>query len=178
MQNLSIPLHKARVFALLVISLIFVIVGILFNLSPTSFSKGHIYDVFIIRIIGFCAIIFFGWGGLSLTKMLSGNGEGIVFNEEGVLLHCCVYSLGLIRWNDILDVRIVKSFTKKVIVIDIKKPTLYIDRVHEGQRALLERNLRILGSPVAFSPRMLKMNAEEIQGLLVNYHQKYTSNEK
>ena len=120
-----------------------------------------------IRIIGFVAIVFFGMSGFYGIKKLLDKKVGLIIDSSGITDNSNASSIGLIEWNDILDIRTEQIMSTKFLLIDIENPEKYIGKAKSGMKAKLMRsNMKMYGTPLSITSNTLKYNFGELQKLI------------
>ena len=172
-NRIEIQLSKKKIILLLIASIGFVICGIMFVYDPQNFVSEYLirYRMFnnpeMIRIIGFVAIVFFGMSGFYGIKKLLDKKVGLIIDSSGITDNSNASSIGLIEWNDILDIRTEQIMSTKFLLIDIENPEKYIGKAKSGMKAKLMRsNMKMYGTPLSITSNTLKYNFGELQKLI------------
>ena len=93
-DKIEIPLSKAKIFLHLFGSIVFVVlfIFIIVELQPSSF----------IEVVGYCGILFFGFGCLVLIRKLFDRRPGLMIDQNGITDHTQYTSVGRVEWKDIV----------------------------------------------------------------------------
>lgn len=168
MDAIEIQLSKKKIVFLLIGAIVFVVLGLLFVLNAESFSRGGpVRNPAIISGVGWAGILFFGLiAGYGATKMFDKN-AGLRIDDAGITDNSNATSTGLIAWEDITAIRIVKVVSTSILLIDVKNPEAYVARAKNTfNRKLLQANLDNYGTPISITSTSLKIGFQELEGLL------------
>ncbi len=174
-NRIEIPLSKQKITFLIIASLAFVIAGILFVYQPGRFVSEYTirYRMFnnpeMIRIIGIIAILFFGAAGIYGIKKLFDKKVGLVIDENGITDNSNASSIGLIEWNDILEIKTEQVMSTKFLLIEVENPEKYIGKAKSGMKArLMKANMKMYGTPLSITSNTLKYDFNELEKLIQN----------
>ena len=127
-EKIIIPLSKAKIIISLIGTAVFVTLGILFILNPATFiSPAHKNSIFI-QIAGMAAVLFFGVCFLFVAKKLFNNEAGLIIDNDGITDNSNATSIGLIEWQDIVDIQVLEIASTKIIIPITDKPQKYIGK--------------------------------------------------
>lgn len=171
MENIEIELDKRKLRLIFLLLLIFSVIGFCFLLFPESFTSNKYDSTEFIRIIGLVVSILFLPGLLILGKKISSPQFGLLINKEGIVDNGTGSSLGLVTWDDIIRFQIIP--TSKILLIRVRKPQKYINQGSSRLvRFFLSLNNRIYGSPVVIPTVTLKIEAAELEMVLMRAFKK------
>ena len=166
-QPIVIQLSKTKLTLLLLGSLIFVVIGILFVTNPDEYTSFRMRNSSIIFIAGFAGIIFFGLSFLFISKKLTDNSPGLIISSEGILDNSSVISPTQIKWLEIEDISVKEIYGQKYILLNIKKSTYFISKQKGSfKRWLMTKNYKTYGSPINITSNGLKISHIKLLSIL------------
>jgi hypothetical protein len=174
-NRIEIPLSKTKIILLSIGSIVFsgVCIGMALNHGNARRLFSPLFKRFIylepetIQIIGIIGIIFFGIAGIYVLKKLFDKKIGLIIDSNGITDNSNASSIGLIEWNDILDIRTEQVMSTKFLLIDIENPEKYIKKAKSGMKAnLMRSNMKMYGTPLSITSNTLKYNFGELQKLI------------
>lgn len=166
MNKIEIPLSKTKTTLTLVGSIVFVILGIIFIITPNTFNPPIIGNTMVIRIIGIVSVVFFGVISIFGLKKLFDKNLGLIIDENGITDNTNASSVGLIEWADITEIKAKQIISSKFLLIYTSNPSKYLDRVNKIQRRLMIGNMKMVGTPLSITPNTLKFNFKSLEKLL------------
>lgn len=167
-EKIEIPLSKTKLSLMLLGSIAFVVGGIWMVANPNVFATSYrpTNPAFVFGV-GLVSIIFFGVCLVNIVKKLFDCVPGLVITENGIYDNSGAVSVGLILWNDILELRTANVFRQKFIIVIVNNPEQYINaQTRPLNKMGLRRNYRSCGSPISISANALKINFDELYQLL------------
>jgi hypothetical protein len=152
---------------LLLGSVAFVAVGILFTLNPETFITSRLRSAEVVRIIGVVAVVFFGLCLVLIVRKLFDNKVGLTIDQHGITDNSSAISIGLIEWDDISDISTIQIASTKILQLKINKPEKYIERAKNAfiKRAMTA-NYKMYGSPLTISSVSLKIKFDELERII------------
>lgn len=167
--KIEIPLSKTKIVLLLLGSIAFVIVGMLFMLDPETFITSRLRSPEVIRIVGIVAVAFFGLCLILIVRKLFDNGVGLTIDQNGITDNSSSIHLGLIEWDDILEIETIQIASTKMLKLKTDKPEKYIERAKNTfiKRAMAA-NHKLYGSPLNISSVSLKVKFDELEKIVMN----------
>jgi len=166
-DKIIISLSKSKITLLLTGSIVFVILGILFILHPERFLTIFFKNEEIIRITGFTSVGFFGLCAIFYVIKLFDNKPGLIIDKNGILDNSSGISSGLIPWQDIQDINVLKIVRQKIILIVVSNPEDYIVRQKSGFKRKISRlNYNKYETPVQITANGLKIGFNELLSLI------------
>ncbi len=130
---------KLRIALLILGSAVFVALGFwmigTFGPPPESQRYGPAF----IKIIGWVAIIFFGFCGLAIAKMLFDSDEQVRINALGI--YWKRWSSQTIPWSEITDVGVWEYQRQKSIILNLRDPARFPSSTVMGKLAAANRAL-------------------------------------
>ena len=165
-NRLEIALNKRKFMLGLVASLAFVAAGIWFIRNPEEFVNPYRSEAFVTGI-GYGAIIFFGLcAGIIFFRLLNAK-PGLVLDETGLHDHASFASTGLVRWDDIERVSIMKTAMLEMVMVQVKNPQEYIDRQTSAlKKKTMRMNYKKYGTPISIAPNTLQISVDKLVTLL------------
>jgi hypothetical protein len=135
--------------------------------SPSIFVSIFVHNPKIIFAVGCAGILFFGFLGLTILKILMKNGPGLIISEEGITDHSSGVSAGFIPWSDIIGVKEQVVANQRFINLVVKNPQEYIDRQGSAfKRKIMQKNHDIFGTGIGISSNTLKIDYRELKKIL------------
>lgn len=166
MNKIEIPISKTKISLLLLGAMIFVIFGILFILFPDKFISTIFRNPQTIRIAGIAAVLFFGAAGVYGLRKLFDKAIGLTIDENGITDKSNASSVGLIEWNDIVEIKTEQVMSTRFLLIFISNPEKYLERVNGFKRKLMQGNMKMYGTPLSITSNTLRYNFDDLERLL------------
>jgi hypothetical protein len=174
-SQIEIPLSKTKIGLLLLASIAFVVLGVLFVMHPEKWSSSH-YNPVIVFTGGLASILFFGLCGVSMAKKMFDRTPGLVVSDEGIVDNSGGASAGLIYWSDIETIKEIKVASQILLNIIVRNPQHYIDRQTSAfKRKVMQMNLKSSGTPISISANGLQCNYASLKDLLETKLEEYKS---
>ncbi len=173
MKDITIEVSKKKLFLLLTGSLSFVLVSLLFVLSPDKYTSFLIRNEKIIELIGYVGVIFFGIATFFIFIKFLDKKPGLIINEKGIFDNSNAGSLGLIEWNDIIDIRQEKVMSTKFLLIMVKNPERYIEKASGLKKVTLKQNMITYKTPLTLTSAGLKSTFEDLRKVIFDSWEKY-----
>lgn len=166
-QPIEIPLSKKKLTLMVIGSLIFVVLGILFVTNPEKYTSSIMRSPTIIFIAGLASILFFGLCFFFICKKLGDKSPGLVISDEGILDNSSGVSGGQIKWTEINDISVIKIHRQKLIMLQVKNPQDYIERQTSGlKRKMMKINYKMYGTPLSITSNGLEISFDELLSTL------------
>ena len=171
MENkIEIPLSKNKIILLTISSFLFVITGIwLFTNSAEiqNHSMRLLRNPIVVKSVGIMGILFFGATGIYGIRKLFDNKAGLIINENGITDNSNASSIGLIEWNDILEIKTKQVMSTKFLLIVVENPEKYIEKAKSGMKArLMKTNMKMYGTPLSITSNTLNYDFERLEKLI------------
>lgn len=166
MDKIEIPISKTKISFLLIGALIFVILGVLFSLTPDKFTTTIFRNPQIIRIVGIVAVLFFGAAGVYGLRKLFDKSVGLTIDDYGITDNSNASSVGLIDWSDILDIKTEQVMSTRFLLIFVDKPDKYLERVDGFKRKLMKANMKMYGTPLSITSNTLRYDFRDLERLI------------
>ena len=167
-QLIEIPLSKKKLTLMVIGSLMFVVLGILFVTNPEKYTSRIMRSPTMIFIAGLASILFFGLCFFFIVKKLGDKSPGLVISDEGILDNSSGVSGGQIKWTEIEDISVIKIARQKLIMLQLKNPQDYIERQTSGfKRKMMKINYKMYGTPLSITSNGLKISFNELLSILM-----------
>lgn len=168
-QQMEIPLSKKKLTLMVLGSLIFIGLGILFVINPEKYSNPIMRNPTVIFIAGLASILFFGICFFFIANKLADNSPGLIIANDGILDNSSGVSAGKILWTDIEDLSVIKIYRQKLIMLQVNNPQDYIDKQESGlKRSIMTMNYKMYGTPLSITSNGLKISFDELLITLTN----------
>lgn len=166
MDKIEIPSSKTKIILVLIGCFVFVILGFFFILKPEFFISPIVRTVLFIQIVGSVVILFFGLGGIYGCKKLLDRKIGLVIDIEGIYDNSNASSIGLIKWDDIINIKTEQVSSAKFLLVYIRNPKEYISREKGFKKKLMEANYKMYGTPLSITSNTLQCNFHELEMII------------
>jgi hypothetical protein len=118
-------------------------------------------------LIGIIGILFFGSIVVYGIKKILNKKIGLIIDSNGITDDTNLTSIGLIEWNDIIEIRTEQIMTTKFLLIDVNNPEKYIGKAKNGiQSFLMKFNMNKYETPLSISSSVLNFNFKELEKLI------------
>jgi len=166
MDKIEIPISKTKISFLLIGALIFVILGVLFLLTPDKFTTTIFRNPQIIRIVGIVAVLFFGAAGIYGLRKLFDKSVGLTIDDYGITDNSNASSVGLIDWADIFEIKTEQVMSTRFLLIFVDNPDKYLERVNGFKRKLMKANMKMYGTPLSITSNTLRYDFSDLERLI------------
>nr|WP_320036788.1 STM3941 family protein [uncultured Bacteroides sp.] len=166
MDKIEIQISKTKILFIIVGSLIFVIIGILFSLTPDMFITINHRNPEMIRIVGIAAILFFGATSVYGLRKLFDKSAGLIIDDYGITDNSNASSVGLIDWSDILEIKTEQVMSTRFLLIFVNNPDKYLERVNGFKQKLMEGNMKMYGTPLSITSNTLRYDFNDLERLI------------
>ncbi len=163
MDKIEIPISKTKISFLLIGASIFVILGVLFLLTPDKFSTSIFRNP---QIIGIVAVLFFGAAGIFGLRKLFDKSVGLTIDDYGITDNSNASSVGLIDWSDILEIKTEQVMSTRFLLIFVDNPDKYLERVNGFKRKLMKGNMKMYGTPLSITSNTLRYDFSDLERLI------------
>lgn len=167
MEKIEIPISKTKISFLLIGALIFVILGVLFSLTPDKFTTMIFRSPQIIRIVGIVAVLFFGAAGIYGLRKLFDKAVGLTIDDYGITDNSNASSVGLIDWSDILEIKTEQVMSTRFLLIFVDNPDEYLERANGFKRKLMKGNMKMYGTPLSITSNTLRYDFSDLERLIM-----------
>jgi hypothetical protein len=174
MNRIEIPISKTKISILLVGAIMFVLLGILFIITPDTFISSIFRNPQTIKLAGIAGVLFFGAALVYGLRKLFDKKSGLIVDETGIIDNTNASSVGLIKWSDITDIRTEKVMSTKFLLIYTSNPDKYLERAGGLKRKLMQGNMKMYGTPLSITSNTLKYNFDKLEKLIIDWRQEQT----
>lgn len=134
MDKIEIPLSKNKLLLGIGGSLLFVVLGLwLFTIVAELQIQ---FSPLFVKGVGLAAIVFFGTTGIYGIRKIFDRKIALTLDENGITDNTNASSAGLIKWDDIIEIRTEQIASTKFLLIYTNKPEQYLE-----QASGLKKNL-------------------------------------
>jgi hypothetical protein len=162
-DTLVIGISKSKTIGAILMSTLFVLLGFLLLFADIQIPLNPI----LLKILGVIAVLFFGLALYSSLKRFSDKKAGLIFNKLGIIDNSNDISIGLIEWNDIIEINFFEIYKTKSILIFTENPEKYIAKVKPIQAKLMRLNWKNYGSPISISPQTLAIDFDVLYDMVL-----------
>lgn len=166
MNVVEIELSKKKTLLLIAGAIVFVVIGVLFVIKPEEFITSINRSRTLTTVLGALSVLFFGACGIYGATKLFDKRAGLIIDENGITDNSNATSVGLISWDDIVSIETQQFNKTRFLLIIVKNPEEYIERVTGLKRQLLKSNMRYYGTPISITSTTLKYNFDDLEQLL------------
>lgn len=163
----AIYMNKGKLWKQLVLSLLFVVIGIWMLIYRPEVNNGLFNRPVVKYGVAVLCILFFGAAAIFFIRKLGDKRPALTLTSEGIEDHSNAVSLGLIPWRDILAVEPLKVLRQEFLIIRVANPQEYLVKsTNYFKRASLKYNFRHYGSPLAITANTLKISLSELMAMI------------
>jgi hypothetical protein len=159
-NELVIPASRLKLLGQFVAGLVFVALGLAMMFFPMRYGWWE-------RFIGLVSVAFFGSVVLAILYRLVRPAPAITINAQGIIDNASGLSVGLIRWDEIDEVREYRVGKQAFLGIFTKDPDALIKKQPRWKRTVIRANLKMGSAPVNIPQAQIGMKlsrlADEIE---------------
>lgn len=148
-------------------------------MDPDKYTSYVFRNSIFIKLVSLFGLILCVAGFIALFVKSLKNNIGIVLNDEGIIDNSNAISIGLIRWDDIINIRTTKFMRYSYIVIEVRDNDYYIKKIkNKFKLRLMKSNIKMYGTPITINSSILKCDFDNLQNIIIqrfNYWKKYGS---
>jgi len=174
MNTIEIPFSKQKIVFGIVFSITFVVLG--YYLFATIADQQNRLDPRLAKAVGILGIIFFGGTGIFAIKKLFDKSLGLIISDEGIFENTNALSIGFISWDNITAIKTIQIKSTKILLIFVKNPQLYLDKVSGFKKFLMKSNFSMYGTPLSVTSVTLKIKFNELEQLLNQRFEEFRKN--
>ena len=168
-QQIEISLSKMKLTLMVIGSLLFVVIGILFVINPEKYTTPLMRNPTVIFISGLASILFFSLCFVFIAKKLGDNSLGLIISDKGIFDNSSGLSAGQILWSDIENISVIKIHRQRLIMLQVTNPQEYIDKQTSSfKRKMMQLNFKIYGTPLSITSNGLKISFDELLSTLTD----------
>ena len=164
MNKIEIPLSKTKLLFGVSGSILFVVLG--YYLLTTIADQQTRTNPTIVKAIGIAGISFFGATGVYGIKQIFDKSVGLTIDENGIIDNTNAASIGLIKWSEIIEIRIEQVVSTKFLLVFTNDPNEILERVSGMKRKIMAGNMSMYKTPLSITSTTLKYNFDDLEKLL------------
>jgi len=161
-QQTVIPFNKKKLVKFLILSFVFVAIGIWMLLSNHNSSNGLLSNPVVRRAVAVLGILFFGAAAIIFIRRLASKKPAVIINDNGFIENASMFNWGLVSWGDITGFRKLQVGRTWFIIVMLVNPVDFINRQTGIKRKLVTINGRQYGSPVSIAANGLSITIDEL----------------
>lgn len=151
-------------------SVVFVLIGLWLLISPPEISNPILGNKTVIFISGIAALLFFGTTAAISLKKIMQRIPGLIISKEGIYDNSSAITVGLIKWEDLVDIGVVEVQKQKLLMLYVQNPQEYIrSQKNAFKRTIMQINYKSYSTPISIGVHGLKCNFDELHSLLKQY---------
>ena len=132
---------------------------------------------FMVKTVGILTLLFFGVIIYVTSKQLFNPELGLTIDEEGVNDYSNSMAVGMVNWENIIQIEKKKFLWTKSLAIHTNNPEKYLGEAKGMKLRVLAGNLNRTKTPIVISARPLKISSTKLEGLINDYwHKSQTKN--
>lgn len=162
-DKIELQFNKSKISLYILVTIIFVVIGVLFSTHPENFNSLKIRNPNFIRIVGILAIIFFGTAVFFIFLKLFDKKSALIIDETGIIDYTNFSSIGLIKWEDIQEIKTEKVASTKFILIYVFNPEIYLNKAKGLKKLLLKGNNLQYKTPLSITFSTIKCDFNQIE---------------
>lgn len=163
MEEIVILLNKKRIgFFFLVVVGFFIIHLWLFKF-PESVP---IFNSKFLKVFSVFAMIFLLFLGIFYSIKFFDKNPGLIINEEGIIDNSSVSCAGLIKWENITDVKIIENYGQEVLIIEVNNADEIISKKSGLKKIIMNSNKSYLGTPIQIPNNILEHEMQELYDII------------
>ena len=166
MNRVEIPLSKGKLLLILLGGLLFVVFGIIFIVNPEKFISARMSSPELLRLLGIASFLFFGVLSAYALRKLFGDPIGLIIDEEGITDHTSASAVGLIKWDDITEVRVVQVKSTRFLLLYVANPGEYLDKAKGLKKMFMKGNHSMYGTPLSIASNTLQYKFNDLERLI------------
>ncbi len=161
METITIKLNKWRLLLIIVISVIFIMnaLTILFEAKNEVVKTTPV----LVNLVGISTLLFFSVVLYVASKQLFNPELGLTFDDEGINDHSNGVAVGLVKWENIIDIKTHRFLFMKSMVIYTNNPEKYLREAKGLKLRVLAGNLTRTKSPIVISSKSLKISYSNLE---------------
>lgn len=174
-EMIHIEMDRRKLRVIMVACIMVVILGTVLVAKPDLVS----WSIYAIPVnntyMGLALIALFTTGFLSLARVIwSKSTSGLFIGPNGISDHSSGTAIGFVPWDNILEIRAIKTDPTKLICIFLSDNSEVINRLPSGiKKTMILAQVKTLGTPVAFASNNLNIHIEELLDILDEYLKKH-----
>ncbi|CAM3301855.1 STM3941 family protein [Aequorivita lipolytica] len=174
-ENIEIPLSKNKILLLFLGAITFVLLGFWLAIDPENFkvSVFRYRSPELIRVVGIIGVALFGIFSFFIFKKVFDKKFGLIIDKNGITDNSNATSIGLVKWTDIIGIRVLEVVNQKFVMIDVSNPEHYIGLKKNGiGKMAMKANYNKYGSPISITANSLKADFKEVWEIIEKQYEK------
>lgn len=127
----------------------------------------------LVKAASYAGLLLFGTVTILMLKRLFSNKQGVQIFEKGFIDNSNVFNIGIISWNDVTKITTQEVMSNKFVLVHVKNPEYYMNKVSGIKKNLLKGNFKTYGTPISVVHTSLKVSHKELYELLYTNWEKY-----
>ncbi|PIE84064.1 MAG: hypothetical protein CSA07_03690 [Bacteroidia bacterium] len=167
-RRVVVRLSRLKIFLTLVATLLFVAGGAWLATKGEFSAHSRFYGYpWLAKAIGGVAVLFFGpMGGYAGWKLFDRR-PGLIVDSRGVSDYSNAASVGLIEWEDIVDIAPQAGRHPDFLLVFVRNPEKYLGRARSRMHTLFLRgNIWVNGTPLAISALTLRGTVWDLERIV------------
>lgn len=158
MRTLEIQINKNRILLLLVVTAIVIPLGVL--LVYFGYLEGEIPpELTVVLVFAIPFLMYFFW--TTLQKVIN-KSPGLVLDNRGILDPMNFSEIGIISWENITQVKIVKHQFSEFLLIQLKNDEVVLNRLSGLKKTMSKNYINAFGTPIVLTLNNLKIDKFEL----------------
>lgn len=159
---------KGRMFFLAIGAILFILVGFVFLFITFDGEVNWAY-----RIIGLICVLFFGMCFVFIVKQLFSKKPALLIDEVGITDWSSGIQVGLIKWEEIEDTRLIVYSGQKFLAIYTYDQDLIINRTNGLRKIAYKMNKALIDSQINIAYKNIQCDEDELIEQINYYRDKY-----
>ena len=166
-EKIEIPLSKLKLTLMLVGSIFFILIGVLFSINPDNYVSAICRNPTIIFVAGIASILFSSICAIYIVRKLPDNKPGLIIDKIGLTDNSSGVSAGQILWSDIENISVIEIHRQKLIMLHVKNPHDYIDKQTSGfKRKMMQMNFNMYATSLSITSNSLQIKFDQLLNIL------------
>lgn len=164
---IHIALNKTKLLLTSIGAGIFVVLGIWLITNTPSTSIVMVNDPRFIKFIGVLSALFFGFIFVWALRRVFDDKPALIIDDEGMEDNSSGVSAGRVLWKDVTEIKTIKVYNQKFLMLMVRNPKEYIDRqTKKMKKKAMEMNFNSYGSPISITTNSLKYSFNDLKQLI------------
>lgn len=131
------------------------------------------YNPLYMRVVAIICASSFSLCGIYVFVKLFDTTPRLIIDSEGIIDNSSGFSAGRIPWREIQGISVTTMNSQKFLTFHVENSQKYIERGNWLKRELNAVNLRYFGSPIQISANSLRINFDELNKAVDEFHKRY-----
>jgi len=176
MNKIEFKSSKKKIYLIILGGVIFTLAFLPLYFYPNHFISSVFRNAFFIKITGLFGFLLFGWATSILIIKEYKNKISLRIDDFGILDNSNLVKIGLIEWEDIIEIKRHNLMSTQLILINVKNPEKYIEKAESKfQSFLIKSNIKMYDTPITISSSLLNCNLAKLEKTLKEELQKHKS---